>query len=142
MRHHKHNSRYLVSETRAVDTSTGLCQLVKMISICMDKRKKNGEIFVYFFADERYLRLSKICSLGIALPYVYYLYKKGFKYCNCSQCKNYNLNNKPYKNFKRTLQEVFCIEKNKWKNKFVYNVTVNYVKTILLNSKYLSKCIH
>ena len=126
-----------------MDTSTGLCQLVKRISIYMHRqKKKNGERVVYFFADERYLRLSKICSLGIALPYVYYLYKKGFKYCNCSQCKNYNLNNKPYKNFTRTLQEVFCIEKNKWKNKFVYNVTVNYVTTILLNSKYLPKCIH
>ena len=75
------------------------------------QKKKNGERFVYFFAGERYLRLSKICSLGIALPYVYYLYKKGFKYCNCSQCKNYNLNNKPYKTFTRTLQEVICIEK-------------------------------
>ena len=33
-------------------------------------------------------------------------------------------------NHTRTLQEVFCIEKkNKWKNKFVYNVTVNYVTT-------------
>ena len=29
-------------------TSTGLCQLVKRISICMEKRKKNGERFVYF----------------------------------------------------------------------------------------------
>ena len=102
------------------------------------KKKKWGKICL-FFADERYLRLSKICSLGIAFPYVYYLYKI---YCNCSQCKNYNLNNKPYKNFTRTLQEVFCIEKNKWENKFVYNVIVNYVTTILLNSKYLSKCIH
>ena len=89
------------------------------------KKNKWGKIRL-FFADERYLRLSKICSLGIALPYVYYLYKKGFKYCSCSQCKNYNLNNKPYK----------------WKNKFAYNVTVNYVTTVLLNSKYLSKCIH
>ena len=44
------------------------------------KKKKWGKICL-FFADERYLRLSKICSLGIALPYVYYLYKKGFKYC-------------------------------------------------------------
>ena len=87
-----------------MDTSTGLCQLVKRIRLCMDKRKKNGERIVVFFADERYLRLSKICSLGIALPYVYYLYKKGFKYCNCSQCKNYNLYNKPYKNFTRILQ--------------------------------------
>ena len=67
-----------------MDTSTGLCQLVKRMNICMDKRKKNGEKFVYFFAGER----AKICSLGIALPYVYYLYKKGYKYCNCSQCKN------------------------------------------------------
>ena len=100
------------------------------------KKNKWGKICL-FFAGERYLRLSKICSLGIALPYVYYLYKKGFKYCNCSQCKNYNLNNKPYKNFTRS----FCIEKNKWKNKFAYNVTVNYVTTIF-NSKYLSKCIH
>ena len=102
------------------------------------KEKQWGKICL-FFADERYLILSKICSFGIALPYVYYLYKKGFKYCNCSQCKNCNLNNKPYKNFSRSL---FRIEKNKWKNKFVYNVTVNYVTTILLNSKYLSKCIH
>ena len=45
------------------------------------KEKKWGKICL-FFADERYLRLSKICSLGIALPNVYYLYKKGFKYCN------------------------------------------------------------
>ena len=29
-----------------MDTSTGLCQLVKRINICMDK--KNGETFVYF----------------------------------------------------------------------------------------------
>ena len=81
-------------------TSTGMCQLVKRISICMGK-KMGKDLFI--FADERYLRLSKICRLGIALPYVYYLYKKGFKYCNCSQCKNYNLNNKPYKNFTRIL---------------------------------------
>ena len=65
------------------------------------KKNKWGKICL-FFADERYLRLSKICSLGIALPYVYYLYKKGFKYCNCSQCKNYNLNKKPYNNFTRS----------------------------------------
>ena len=31
-----------------MDTSTGLCQLVKRINICMDKRKKNGETFVNF----------------------------------------------------------------------------------------------
>ena len=61
-----------------------------------------------------------------------YLYKKTYKYYNCSQCKNYT----------RTLQEVVCIEKNRWKHKFVNNVTVNYVTTILLNSKYLSKCIN
>ena len=102
------------------------------------KKNKWGKICL-FFADKRYLRLSKICSLGIALPYVYYLYKKGFKYCNCSQCKNYNLNKKPYKNFTRSFLHR---KKNKWKNKFAYNVTVNYVTTILLNSKYLSKCIH
>ena len=41
-----------------MDTSTGLCQLVKRINICMDKRKKLGN-FCLFFADERYLRLSK-----------------------------------------------------------------------------------
>ena len=41
-----------------MDTSTGLCQLVKRINICMDKRKKLGNIRL-FFADERYLRLSK-----------------------------------------------------------------------------------
>ena len=64
------------------------------------QKKKNGERFVYFSLISH--RLSKICSLGIALPYVYYLYKKGFKFCNCSQCKNYNLNNKPYKNFTRS----------------------------------------
>ena len=40
-------SRYLVSATRAVDTSTGLCPLVKRINICMDK-ENNGETFVYF----------------------------------------------------------------------------------------------
>ena len=71
------------------------------------KEKQWGKICL-FFADERYLILSKICSFGIALPYVYYLYKKGFKYCNCSQCKNCNLNNKPYKNFSRSF---FRIEK-------------------------------
>ena len=65
-----------------MDTSTGLCQLVKRINICMDKRKKMGNICL-FFADERYLRLSKnLQFLGITLPYVYYLYKKGYKYCN------------------------------------------------------------
>ena len=41
-----------------MDTSTGLCQLVKRINICMDKQKKLGNIRL-FFADERYLRLSK-----------------------------------------------------------------------------------
>ena len=41
-----------------MDTSTGLCQLVKKINICMDKRKKMGNICL-FFADERYLWLSK-----------------------------------------------------------------------------------
>ena len=41
------------------------------------KKKKQWGKICLFFADERYLRLSKICSLGIALPYVYYLYKKG-----------------------------------------------------------------
>ena len=31
-----------------MDTSTGLCQLVKMISICMDKRKKMGkDLFIF-----------------------------------------------------------------------------------------------
>ena len=70
------------------------------------KKKKWGKICL-FFADERYLRLTKICSLGIALPYVYYLNKKGFKYCNCSQCKNYNL----ITNHTRTLQEVFLHRK-------------------------------
>ena len=39
-------------------TSTGLCQLVKRINICMDKRKKTGNICL-FFAHERYPRLSK-----------------------------------------------------------------------------------
>ena len=49
-----------------------------------------------------------------------------------------NLYNKPYKNFTRS-----CLQrKNKWKHKFVNNVTVNYVTTILLKSKYFSKCIH
>ena len=56
--------RYLVTETTAVDTSTGLCQLVKRINICMDKRKKKWGNICLFFADERYLRLSKICSFG------------------------------------------------------------------------------
>ena len=42
-----------MSETRAVDTSTGLCQLVKSISKCMDKRNEFG------VADLRYLMLSK-----------------------------------------------------------------------------------
>ena len=69
-----------------MDTSTGLCQLVKRIRLCMDKSKKKWGKICIFFADERYLRLSKICSLGIALPYVYYLYKKGFKYCNLFVC--------------------------------------------------------
>ena len=41
-----------------MDTSTGLCQLVKRTNTCMDKRKKMGNICL-FFADERYLRLSK-----------------------------------------------------------------------------------
>ena len=41
-----------------MDTSTGLCQLVKRINICMDKRKKNGK-HLFIFANERYLRLSK-----------------------------------------------------------------------------------
>ena len=101
-----------------MDTSTGLCQLVKRISICMDKRKKMGKDLFIFSQMKDIRDCLKSAVWEFALPYVYYLYKKGFKYCNCSQCKNYNLNNKPYKNFKRTLQEVFCIEKNKWKNKF------------------------
>ena len=92
-----------------MDTSTGLCQPVTRINICMDKRKKWGNICL-FFADERYLRLST-AVLGITLPYVYYLFKKGYKYCNSSQCKNYNLNNKPYNNFTRS----FCIEKTSGK---------------------------
>ena len=45
-------------------------------------------------------------------------------------------------NHTRTLQEVVCIESNKWKHKFVNNVTVNYVTTILLKSKYPSKCLN
>ena len=45
-------------------------------------------------------------------------------------------------NHTRTFQEVICIEKNKLKHKFVNYVTVNYVTTILLKSKYLSKGIH
>ena len=57
-----------------MDTSTGLCQLVKRINICMDKRKKWGKNCL-FFADERYLRLSKICSFGnyvtLCVLYVY-----------------------------------------------------------------------
>ena len=40
------------------------------------QKKKWGKICL-FFADERYLRLSEICSLGIALPYVYYLLRRG-----------------------------------------------------------------
>ena len=31
-----------------MDTSTGLCHLVKRINIRMDKREKNGETFAYF----------------------------------------------------------------------------------------------
>ena len=31
-----------------MDTSTGLCQLVKRIRLCMDKSKKNGVRLVYF----------------------------------------------------------------------------------------------
>ena len=45
-------------------------------------KKQLGNICL-FFAGERYLRLSKnLQFLGITLPYVYYLYKKGYKYCN------------------------------------------------------------
>ena len=64
-----------------MDTSTGLCQLVKRISICMDKRKKNGERFVNFsqMKDIGGCLKSAVWEL---LPYVYYFYKKGFKYCN------------------------------------------------------------
>ena len=48
------------------------------------------------------------------------------------------LYNKPYKNFTRS-----CLHReNQWKHKFVNYVTVNYVTTILLKSKYLSKFIH
>ena len=43
-----------------------------------------------------------------------------------------NVRTKPnyISNHARTLQEVVCIEKNKWKRKFVNYVTVNYVTTI------------
>ena len=34
--------------------------------------------------------------------------------------------------------KLWLLEKNKWKHKFVNYVTVNYVTTILLKSKYLS----
>ena len=46
--------------------------------------KKNWETFVYFSQmKDINLRLSKnLQFLGITLPYVYYLYKKGYKYCN------------------------------------------------------------
>ena len=42
-----------------MDTNTGLCQLVKRINICMDKRKKKLGNICLFFADEIYLRLFK-----------------------------------------------------------------------------------
>ena len=58
---------------------------VKTINMCMDKRNEFGETPV----------------LWITLPYMYYLYKKRYKYNNWSQCKNYNLT------IYRTIQELY-----------------------------------
>ena len=54
----------------------------------------------------------------------------------------YVLNPDYVTNHTGSLQEVVCIEKNKWKKSFVNYVTVNYVTTILLKAKELSKYIY
>ena len=48
-----------------------------------DKRNEFWKTFAYFLQMKRYLRLSKKSAVfGIAVPYVYYLYKKRYKCCN------------------------------------------------------------
>ena len=97
--------------------------------MCMDKRNEFRETFVYFSQMKRYLRLSKnlqFCEL---------------RYPMCIICIRRGTNI-VFEASVRTLQKVVCIEKSKWKHKFMNYVTVNYVTAILLKSKYLSKCIH
>ena len=51
--------------------------------MCLDTENEFGETFAYFSQMKRYLRLSKKSAvLLITLPYVYYLFKKRYKYCN------------------------------------------------------------
>ena len=46
------------------------------------KKRIRGNICL-FFADEKISEVVlKICSFVNTLPYVYYLYKKRYKYCN------------------------------------------------------------
>ena len=82
--------------------------------------------------------LKRSAVLWITLPYMYYLYTKSTNIAIEANVKTITyIYNEPYKNFTRS-----CLHrKNKWKHKFVNYVTVNYVTTILLKSKYLSKCI-
>ena len=105
----------------------------------MDKRNEFVETFVYFSQIKRYLRLFKnlqFCELRY--PMCIICIRRGTNIAIEVSVRTITLlYNEPYKNFTRS-----CLHRNnKWKHKFVNNVTVNYVTAILLKSKYLSKCI-
>ena len=89
---------------------------------------------------KRYLRLSKkmqFCELRY--PMCIICVRRGRDIAIEANVRTIaQLYNKPHKNFTRR-----CLHrKNKCKHKFVNYVTVNYVTTILLKSKCLSKCVH
>ena len=89
---------------------------------------------------KRYLRLSKKYAVfELRYPMWIICVRRG---TDIAIEVNVSTITKLYKYHTRTLQEVVCIEKNKCKHKFVNYVTVNYVTTLLLKSKCLSKCVH